>query len=134
MEESRIVFGSLQVRVESRQTEESRILAARAAAGMQLIRRDAIDLRPLNKETVERADHNVKELHAKAYGWQPPEIARPEPSSLTRMRKLVRRWINEWDLKRIYGDVPITIEERELTPSYVEDTQLEVAPSKPEEA
>ena len=133
MEESRIVFGSLQVRVESRQTEESRILAARAAAGMQLIRRDAIDLRPLNKETVERAYHNVKELHARAYGWQPPEIARPEPSSLTRMRKLVRRWINEWDVVRLYNGVPVTFEEREVATSYAEDTELEAAPAESEE-
>jgi hypothetical protein len=128
MEEmSRIVFGSLQVRVESRQTEESRILAERATAGMQLIRRNAIDLRPLNKETVERAYHKVKELQAMAYGWQPPEITRPDPSSLTRMRKLVRRWINEWDMLRLYEGVPVTFEEREVATSYAEDTELEAA-------
>jgi hypothetical protein len=126
-------FGSLRTRLESRGTEEYRVLAACAEAGMQIIRRNAIDLRPPNKETVEQTYRRLKEFHARAYGWEPPEIARAEPSSLTRMRKLVRRWINEWDLLRLYEGIPVTFEERELGPTYNEDTKLEAAPVGPEE-
>jgi hypothetical protein len=127
-EESRVVFGSLLASVESRQTVESRILAARATAGMELIRRNAIDLRPPSQETVEQAYNKLKNFYARAYGWQPPEITRAMPSPTTRMRRLVRRWINEWDMLRLYEGVPVTFEERELAPSYSEDTELEGAP------
>jgi P-loop Domain of unknown function (DUF2791) len=118
-------FGSLRARLESKGTEEYRIVATRAEAGMQLIRRNAIDLKPPNKETVEQTYDRLKEFHARAYGWKPPEIVRAQPSSLTRMRKLVRRWINEWDLLRLYEGIPVTFEERELAPSYAEDIELE---------
>jgi bacteriophage exclusion system BrxC/D-like protein len=118
-------FSSVRPKLESRGTEEYRLIAARADLGMRLIRSGAIELKVPDKLTVEQTYQRLKQLHARAYAWQPPEIPRPEPSLLMRMRKLVRRWINEWDLRRLYGDVPISMEERELAPSYAEDPQLE---------
>jgi hypothetical protein len=41
------------------------------------------------------------------------------------MRSHVRRWINEWDLRRLYPGVDISTEERELRPSYSEDAEIE---------
>jgi P-loop Domain of unknown function (DUF2791) len=127
-------FGSLRAKLESRGTEQDRIVAERAEAGMQIIRRSAIDLKPPSKEAVEQAYHRLKEFHARAYEWKPPDIARAEPSSLTRMRKLVRRWINEWDLKRLYPETPLSIEEQQLSPSYAEDIELEATPEGTDEA
>jgi hypothetical protein len=121
-------FASVRPKLESRGTEEYRIIATQAETGMRLIRSGPTELKQPDKLTLEQAYQRLKQFHAKAYGWQPPEIALPEPSLLTRMRKLVRRWINEWDLKRLYGDVPISIEERELAPSYEEDRELQTAP------
>ena len=42
----------------------------------------------------------------------------------------MRRWINEWDLRRLYPDTEPEIEETELTFSYEEDTTLEQAHSE----
>jgi hypothetical protein len=47
------------------------------------------------------------------------------------MRAHVRRWINEWDLKRLFPDVAVSMEERELGASYVEDRELEAASELP---
>ena len=41
------------------------------------------------------------------------------------MRSHVRRWINEWDLKRLYPDADIQIEEQDLQFTYSEDKDLE---------
>jgi len=42
------------------------------------------------------------------------------------MRSYVRRWINEWDLRRLYPDAVISTEEEELRPHYDEDREIEV--------
>jgi hypothetical protein len=41
------------------------------------------------------------------------------------MRQYVRRWINEWDLLRLYPDYRPTIEVGQLTVDYAEDPDLE---------
>ena len=41
------------------------------------------------------------------------------------MRSYVRRWINEWDLRRLYPDAQPDIEETEFKISYEQDTVLE---------
>ena len=42
------------------------------------------------------------------------------------MRSYVRRWINEWDLKRLYPGAEVHTEEQELHVDYGEDHVLEV--------
>ncbi|MBV8452694.1 MAG: DUF2791 family P-loop domain-containing protein [Deltaproteobacteria bacterium] len=127
-------FSSVRPKLESRGTEEYRLIAARAEIGMRLIRSGAIPLKVPDKLTVEQAYQRLKQFHATAYDWQPPDIPRPEPSLLTRMRKLVRRWINEWDLRRLYPDIPVSFEERDLVPSYAEDEELEATPEGADKA
>ena len=41
------------------------------------------------------------------------------------MRLHVKRWVNEWDLKRLYPGTDVETEEQELRPSYSEDTEIE---------
>jgi hypothetical protein len=43
------------------------------------------------------------------------------------MRSYVRRWINEWDLKRLDPVAEVHTEEDELRIDYGEDQELEVA-------
>lgn len=56
------------------------------------------------------------------------------PMSVTRrMRSYVRRWVNEWDLRRLYPDMDIQAEdEQEIKPTYEADEDREV-PSQPAE-
>jgi hypothetical protein len=45
----------------------------------------------------------------------------------TLMRQYVRRWINEWDLKRLYPDHEVHMVVEELKMDYSEDRDLEVS-------
>jgi hypothetical protein len=116
-------LASVRLKLESRGTEEYRRVAERAEAGMQMIRRSAIELKPPNKEILEETYLGIKQFHARAYGWAPPEIERVDPLPRTPMRTHVRRWINEWDIRRLYPGTPFSIEEQQLSRSYVEDVQ-----------
>ena len=73
----------------------------------------------------------LKTIHSEAYGWEAPEISHDIGRGSTgRIRSYVRRWINEWDLRRLYPDTEPEIEETELTFSREEDTTLEQAHSE----
>jgi hypothetical protein len=121
-------FSAVGSKLERSDREDYRDLATRAKVGMRMIRRDAVAIEPPDNERLEHTYNRLKELHAKAYGWEPPDIGRPTATLMTRMRTHVRRWINEWDLRRLYPDVPVSFEERDLAPSYVEDRELETPP------
>jgi hypothetical protein len=49
---------------------------------------------------LERTREEVRALHARAFAWDPPDLGAGQQLSTTRIRQYVRRWINEWDLKR----------------------------------
>lgn len=40
----------------------------------------------------------LREMHAPAFGWEPPDLAGLERLGATWMRQYVRVWIKEWDL------------------------------------
>lgn len=118
-------------RLRGKKTDEFVTLAGRAETGMRMIERDALSLRPPNRETLEHAYQRLKALHASAYRWEPPEIEIAVTSTTRRMRSYIRRWVNEWDLLRLYPGVTISTEdEQEMTPSYDQNESLE-QPSEP---
>lgn len=106
-------------------TDEFMALAARAEAGMRIIEREAVILSPPNQLTLEHTYKQLKEIYRDAYGWSPPDFIPPEWSTRKAMRSYVRRWINEWDLKRLFPGQDVRIEEREVRPGYEEDRGLE---------
>jgi hypothetical protein len=112
-------------RLQSRGTDEFMTLAARAEAGMRAIERDAVPLLPPDDAMLEQTYQQLKEIHGQAYDWQPPEIGRAERSLRRPMRAHVRRWINEWDLHRLYPGARLSMVEEELRPRYLEDQALE---------
>ena len=67
----------------------------------------------------------LRALHGVAYDWQPPDVDAGERATSTSMRQYVRRWINEWDLVRLYPDYRPTIEVGQLTVDYDENPDLE---------
>jgi len=115
-------------RFRSKGSDEYTNLAGKAETGMRLIERSVIPLTPPDSSLLERTYHQLKEIHGKAYLWEPPEIPSQAVSVTRRMRSYVRRWVNEWDLKRLYpGSEIVTEDEQELRPTYEADEDLEVA-------
>jgi len=106
-------------------SDEMAALAARAEMGMRTIQRDAVGLAPPDDQTLQVTYEKLKQVHRIAYRWDPPDIAPAERTLRRAMRSHVRRWINEWDLKRLYPGTDVVTEEEELRPSYGEDLEIE---------
>lgn len=114
-------------KLRSKGTDEFAILAARAEVGMRLIEREALRLEPPGEERLKQVYDSLRSIHAEAFDWDPPEVKGGDRSLKRPMRSYVRRWINEWDLKRLYPDAQLQTEEFEVRQSYGEDASLEAS-------
>ena len=110
-------------RLRSRQRD---LEASRAETGMRFIERNVQPLRAPDNDMLSNLYHRLRAIHSDGYNWTAPEID-PGIGSGTRrqIRSFVRRWINEWDLRRLYPDSQPSIEETELLFHYDEDRTLE---------
>jgi hypothetical protein len=114
------------VKLRAKETDEYLNLAGRADTGMRLIERETLLLQPPDESALRHTYERLKEIHAKAYGWDPPEIPWPAAAMRRPMRSYVRRWVNEWDLRRLYSGAEISTEEEpEIRPAYEQDELLE---------
>ena len=113
-------------KLRARGTDEYNIVAARAERGMMMIERDERILSEPDDTTLRTAYNRLKDMYTEAYAWPAPEIEHGiGKGGRRRMRPFVRRWINEWDLRRLYPDVQPDMEETEIKFDYNEDTTLE---------
>ena len=101
-------------------------LASLATRGIRTILHHAARLPALTSEQVKAAHDRLREAHSEAFGWDAPALAdcfSPDSSSV--MRPYIRRWITEWDLKRLYPDQSFDPVEELLQPAqYGEDDDL----------
>ena len=117
-------------RLRARQRDTDNIAAARAETGMRLIERGQRLLTEPDDEMLSNLYGRLKAIHSQGYGWDAPDIEHGiGPGGRRRIRSFVRRWINEWDLRRLYPESELDIEETELEFRYDEDTTLEQPPS-----
>jgi hypothetical protein len=124
-------YSSLREKLEAKEREEYRVIAARAETGMRIIRRESVALVPPDAHHLRETYLHLKQVHATAYGWEPPDIPMAELATTRRMRSHVRRWITQWDLLRLFPYSAPRTEETALHPTYVEDIEVEKPP--PEE-
>src|SRR5215813_3128457 len=101
-------------------------LARQAERGMRLIQREKMRLKAPAAQVIQQTCEKVRAVHAEAYSWQPPPVA-VERLGLTSMREYVKRWITEWDLKRLDPSYMVEIEKTALSPDYTEDVTLETS-------
>ena len=122
-------------RLIARQRDIDNIAAARAVTGMQLIERRVQNLAEPDDAMLSELYSRLRKIHSEGYNWEAPDIEHGiGPGVRRRIRTFVRRWINEWDLRRLYPESEPEIEETELTFSYAEDTTLEQAHSEDSES
>jgi hypothetical protein len=101
------------------------LLASRAQRGMRLITRDVARLRGPTRPAIAQTREQVRALHAGAYRWDPPSLAPDQRLTTTSMRQYVRRWINEWDLMRLYPGERVDTQFAELEIDLSESPELE---------
>ncbi|MDO8723240.1 MAG: DUF2791 family P-loop domain-containing protein [Syntrophales bacterium] len=102
------------------------LLASQAERGMRIIQNELVPLEKLDEASVDQTYEKVRSIHAKAYDWSPPPVESGESLTTKRMREYVRRWITEWDLRRLDSGYTPEIEVTNLEQDYTEDKNLEV--------
>jgi len=106
-------------------TPEKDLLATRAEAGMRQMERAPLPLQPPDRDELDRTYARLKEIHADAYGWDPPDVEGLERLPSNRMRQYVRAWINEWDLRRLDPTYQPEIAAADVSVDFTEDADLE---------
>ncbi|MBF8299247.1 MAG: hypothetical protein HW397_296 [Dehalococcoidia bacterium] len=115
--------------------EADQLVASRTERGMRAIRREAMHLQPPSDDTFRDLYAKVKMLHGQAYLWDPPgEFAPPAPNERVRVRLNLKRWIHEWDLKRLYPGYLPHIEVIELKEDLSEHAEMEKPTETSEES
>ena len=113
-------------RLRARQREEDKITAARAETGMRLIDRGVSPLAAPDSVMLSNLYARLRTIYSDTYDWEAPDIAHGIGQGLQRaVRPFVKRWINEWDLRRIYRGSEPDMEVTDLPFQYEEDTTLE---------
>jgi hypothetical protein len=112
-------------RLQAKGTDEFNIIAARAESGMRLIERGGVQIAHPDENTLESTYSKLKDIHSQAYGWTAPDVPSASRRISRPIRSHVRRWINEWDLRRLYPHANVQIEEQSIQQSYTEDKALE---------
>jgi len=88
-------------RLRMKDTAEHELLAGLAETGMRVIEREQIRLQPPDRDELDRTYTKLRQIHAAAFSWDPPDVEGLERLPSNRMRQYVRAWINEWDLRRL---------------------------------
>ena len=112
-------------KLRAKQSPEWDETAALAEAGMRHIEHDMVLLEPPDDDDLDRAYAALRQLHADAFGWSPPDVAGLERLGATRMRQYVRAWINEWDLIRLDPDFRPETLAADVASDYREDDTLD---------
>jgi len=112
-------------RLRMKGTAEHDLLAGLAETGMQVMGRDQLRLQPPDRDELDRTYAKLKEIHASAFGWDPPDVEGLERLPSNRMRQYVRAWINEWDLRRLDPTYLSDIAATEVVIDLTEDTETE---------
>jgi hypothetical protein len=66
-------------------------------------------------------------MYARAYEWEPVAHAMVRREQTTSMRSYIRRWITEWDLRRLNPEAEIDIETSEWRADYSEHGEADDA-------
>lgn len=86
---------------------------------------DALHLTAMTRAQLNKAQSVLQEVHSQAYAWKAPKLT-VDFQPKNPMRLYVRRWINEWDLRRLYGDdAHVDFEDEDLTVNLGEDDDFQ---------
>ena len=107
-------------------------LAKQAGMGMWKIRQVPNDRMILHEANdLQNVHDKTRSIYSAAYRWEPPTDY--ETNHTWRIRQHIKRWINSWDLVRLFPEYTPNIQVTPLSPSYSEDLDLEEVDDSPNE-
>lgn len=109
------------------------LLVSEAERGMRMIRQERVPLQNPSDTTFRDIYDKVRMLHGQAYRWEPPGDFAP-PDRTERVRRNIKRWIHEWDLRRLYPGYAPHIEGIELKEDLSEQPEMETPTETSEES
>lgn len=99
-------------------------LARQAELCMRKIRQVPLDNMVLEENRdLAQVYSRTRSIYSQAYSWEPP--SEYESNNTWRIRQHIKRWINSWDMVRLYPEYQPDIQVTQLTQSYSEDLDLE---------
>ncbi len=110
-------------KLSARGSEADLLLRSQAERGMQVIKKEAMGLKP--PESLEQTYERVRDIYKTAYRGEPEKTVLLQGSTSKRMREYIKSWITEWDLKRLYEGYTPDIEITTLSSTYEEDPDLQ---------
>lgn len=105
-------------------TEIDLLLAAQAEHGMRIISKDKTELSPPTPDLLHQIYEKIRSIYATAYNWEPP-IKNNDFDMTSRLRQHIKKWINEWDLRRLYSGYEPEIEITKMEQDLTENPELE---------
>jgi hypothetical protein len=92
-----------------------------AVAGMRVLAERGMPLRRPDLNTLEETRARVRLLYAVAFDWEPPVTSLVRREQTTSLRAYIRRWITEWDIRRLHPGEQVQLETTEWHTDYRED-------------
>jgi hypothetical protein len=112
------------VKLRASENKEERLLGLQAGQGMREIRQLLQENMVLDERTdLWEIHEKSRSVYRNAYGWTPPTAY--EPDNAWQIRQHIKRWINTWDLVRLFPDYQPDIQVKEIQQNYAEDPDLE---------
>ena len=105
-------------------SDEELLMASQAEKGMRIIRQDKLLLESPADTLIREIYDKVRSVYATAYGWEPPDNYSDYDRS-ARLRQHIKKWINQWDLVRLYPGYKPEIQITELKQDYSEMPEIE---------
>jgi hypothetical protein len=103
--------------------EDDLLLAVQAHLGVKKIRQIPQENMVLSEDIdLQQIFNKCRAVYAHAYEWQPPDDFETSPT--WRIRQHIKRWINTWDLLRLYQNIRPQIQVNEIEQTYSEDPDL----------
>lgn len=104
-------------------SDDELLLASQAEKGMRILR-ESMPLESPTDTLIREIYNKVRSVYTTAYGWDPPEDYSNYDKS-ARLRQHIKKWINEWDLIRLYPGYKPEIQVTELKQDYSEMPEIE---------
>ena len=112
-------------RLENAASPRYRSMVDQAKRGMHIISKNAISIEKPDTTILKNTYEAVRRIYGEAYDCQPNSGSFAKAAVDVRMRSEIKRWITEWDLRRIDPSYKPEIESEQLIVDYREAPDLE---------